>query len=460
MSEPVISVRGLGKKYKLGATLSPNTLRDHIAQSAKSLFSQIYGNRQGNSPLPNDARHSTLVTSASRREFWALRDVSFDVQQGEVMGIIGRNGAGKTTLLKILSQITEPTEGEVRIRGRVASLLEVGTGFHAELSGRENIFMNGAILGMTRMEIKRKFDEIVEFAGVDRFIDTPVKRYSSGMKVRLAFAVAAHLEPDILLVDEVLAVGDAVFQKKCLGKMGDVTKEGRTVLFVSHNMSAVQQLCSTGLLIEEGAIAYLGATEKCIDRYLKSASNRQESIVSHAATNDLAVKLHNVTVNGSTNDRQNLPIGCKQLDIIISGSIDRPMPLLLEARIYDLREQCLAFFTPRRVREHFEVLPEGRFCLTESIGLPHLNQGEYILSLYISEYRNQGKSPIRLDKALHLEAEGTPTVTGWVFRQARGNGWMLLPEAEPSSDRDSPTLSATDDRSNNAPREESSTVED
>jgi lipopolysaccharide transport system ATP-binding protein len=201
-------------------------------------------------------------------EFWALKDVSFEVKRGEVIGIIGRNGAGKSTLLKILSRIVEPTRGRVEIDGRVASLLEVGTGFHPELTGRENIYLNGAILGMSRAEIKSKFDEIVDFAEVEKFLDTPVKRYSSGMYVRLAFAVAAHLEPEILLVDEVLAVGDAAFQKKCLGKMGDVANEGRTVLFVSHNMPAVQQICQMGIVLNEGGLNYYGAIDAAVGRYL------------------------------------------------------------------------------------------------------------------------------------------------------------------------------------------------
>lgn len=214
--------------------------------------------------------NSQLPSSPSAPdEFWALRDVSFDVQPGEVIGVIGRNGAGKSTLLKILSRITEPTSGEARIRGRVASLLEVGTGFHPELTGRENVFLNGAILGMSKQEIRNKFDEIVAFAEIEKFIDTPVKRYSSGMYVRLAFAVAAHLEPEILIVDEVLAVGDASFQKKCLGKMQEVSgRDGRTVLFVSHNMTAVQSLCSRCLLMKGGQVSCHGDTETCIREYL------------------------------------------------------------------------------------------------------------------------------------------------------------------------------------------------
>ena len=227
MARPSISVRHLGKRYQLGSRAAHNTLRDQITDSVRRVFSRSKGR-----------------AASDGGEFWALRDVSFDVAKGEVLGVIGRNGAGKSTLLKVLSQITEPTEGEVRMRGRIASLLEVGTGFHPELSGRENVYLNGAILGMTKAEIRGKFDEIVAFAEVEKFLDTPVKRYSSGMYVRLAFAVAAHLEPEVLIIDEVLAVGDATFQKKCLGKMKEVGASGRTVLFVSHNMSAVMALCS------------------------------------------------------------------------------------------------------------------------------------------------------------------------------------------------------------------------
>ena len=208
-----------------------------------------------------------------REEFWALRDVNFEIKQGDVVGIIGRNGAGKSTLLKILSRITEPTTGRIRMQGRVSSLLEVGTGFHAELSGRENIFLNGAILGMGRVEIRRKFDEIVAFSGVEKFLDTPVKRYSSGMYVRLAFAVAAHLEPEILIVDEVLAVGDASFQRKCLGKLGEVSREGRTVLMVSHNMTSIGQLCNDTIWIESGHLRLRGPTKAVISEYLASGSH-------------------------------------------------------------------------------------------------------------------------------------------------------------------------------------------
>jgi lipopolysaccharide transport system ATP-binding protein len=244
-----ISVMGLSKSYLLGRTTPrPTTLRE-------ALLERVRPRASGGSP-------ST---------FWALRDVSFEVGRGEVLGIIGRNGAGKSTLLKILSRITEPTDGEVRLNGRVGSLLEVGTGFHPELTGRENIFLNGAILGMRRREIRAQFDAIVEFAEVERFIDTPVKRYSSGMYVRLAFAVAAHLNTDILVVDEVLAVGDAAFQKRCLGTLGDVARSGRTVLFVSHNMGQIQRLCTRAIVLREGQVVQTGTAEECVRDYLAAA---------------------------------------------------------------------------------------------------------------------------------------------------------------------------------------------
>jgi lipopolysaccharide transport system ATP-binding protein len=259
----MIHVENLGKKYIIthqresSSRYRYKALRDVIASGAKSLTKTFL--KPSSKKMPNP----------EREEFWALKDISFEVSQGEAVGIIGHNGAGKSTLLKILSRITQPTEGRITIKGRVASLLEVGTGFHPELTGRENIYLNGSLLGMSRFEIKKKFDEIVEFAEVEKFLDTPVKRYSSGMYVRLAFAVAAHLEPEILVVDEVLAVGDSAFQKKCLGKMGDVaTKEGRTVLFVSHSMQAIAQLTKRCLLLSRGNIQYNGDTDQAVRLYL------------------------------------------------------------------------------------------------------------------------------------------------------------------------------------------------
>lgn len=254
MSDVAIRAEGLGKVYRLGRRERYRTLRDTLTDALTAPLRRLRSSNSSNGHAPT---------------LWALKDVSFEVNRGEVIGIIGRNGAGKSTLLKILSRITEPTEGTAQIHGRVGSLLEVGTGFHPELTGRENIFLNGAILGMKRAELQRKFDEIVAFAEVEKFIDTPVKHYSSGMYVRLAFAVAAHLEPEILIIDEVLAVGDVAFQKKCLGKMGEVSKQGRTILFVSHNMIAVENLCSRVILLERGRIAIEGLSHNVIGQYLR-----------------------------------------------------------------------------------------------------------------------------------------------------------------------------------------------
>jgi lipopolysaccharide transport system ATP-binding protein len=269
MSEAIITVENLSKKYLVGHNTGGNggyrytALRDVVGREVRNLARKTI----------DAVRGRQIVQGDEVEEFWALKKVSFEVERGEILGIIGRNGAGKSTLLKILSRITEPTEGRVTLRGRVASLLEVGTGFHPELTGRENIYLNGAILGMTRAEIRRKFDEIVAFAEVERFLDTPVKRYSSGMYVRLAFAIAAHLEPEILVIDEVLAVGDTEFQKKCLGKMDEVSHEkGRTVLFVSHNLAAVAEMAGRALLLEAGSVAVDGPIAEAISTYLSKGS--------------------------------------------------------------------------------------------------------------------------------------------------------------------------------------------
>lgn len=277
MADSIITVENVSKKYLIGHQAERYTaLRDVVTNSAKGVFRKTKAVLTGSF---NDAGNTI-------EEFWALKDVSFEIKAGDRLGIIGRNGAGKSTLLKVLSRITEPTHGRITIKGRVASLLEVGTGFHPELSGRENVYLNGAILGMSRQEIKKKFDEIVAFAEVERFLDTPVKRYSSGMYVRLAFAVAAHLEPEILIVDEVLAVGDAQFQKKCLGKMEDVSRnEGRTVLFVSHNMGVIAQLCQKAICMQHGTVINLGNTRDVIDSYLIGTKSDNNAYIFDTETN-------------------------------------------------------------------------------------------------------------------------------------------------------------------------------
>jgi lipopolysaccharide transport system ATP-binding protein len=321
MGDTIIKVENLGKCYRIshqGERQRYVALRDVLASKVKGLFQH---------------RKSETGNRKSVEDFWALKGVSFEIKQGEVVGIIGRNGAGKSTLLKILSRITEPTEGRITLRGRIASLLEVGTGFHPELTGRENIFLNGAILGMSRAEIKKKFDEIVAFAEVEKFLDTPVKRYSSGMYVRLAFAVAAHLEPEILIVDEVLAVGDADFQKKCLGKMENVSRrEGRTVLFVSHNMKAIQTLCQTGIVLEAGRVKCLSTADEALQVY--SESTEMQNIATFRV-DDSRPSISSVRVDSSELEQGNLivdidfkspfplspPIG----GLVISSSLGTPV---------------------------------------------------------------------------------------------------------------------------------------
>jgi lipopolysaccharide transport system ATP-binding protein len=279
MTDIAISCEALSKQYRIGERESYKALRDVITDAAAGPFRRVrsaLGRNGATNGQPSPVGRPSAETQNSDR-FWALKDVSFEIKPGEVVGIIGRNGAGKSTLLKILSRITKPTAGHAKIHGRVGSLLEVGTGFHPELTGRENIYLNAAILGMRKAEVERQFDEIVAFAEVEKFIDTPVKRYSSGMYVRLAFAVAAHLEPEILIIDEVLAVGDAAFQKKCLGKMGEVAHGGRTVLFVSHNMSAIRTLCDRTLVLDGGLVVYAGATASAVAIYSADSKFASES---------------------------------------------------------------------------------------------------------------------------------------------------------------------------------------
>ena len=293
----IIKAENLGKKYTIGHQAERGrytSLRDVLMENARTLWMKTKDLATG----------KPIIQGDTLEEVWALKDMSFEIHRGEAMGIIGRNGAGKSTLLKVLSRITEPSTGRVTIKGRVASLLEVGTGFHPELTGRENVFLNGTILGMRRAEIDRKFDEIIDFSGIEKFVDTPVKRYSSGMQVRLAFAVAAHLVPEILLVDEVLAVGDALFQKKCLGKMGDIATEGRTVLFVSHNMAAINQLCSRCLLLDHGKIIVEGPVEEVTFAYL--SQNAENSSLSFATTDKKTAQIVRagiLNVKGTEADR-------------------------------------------------------------------------------------------------------------------------------------------------------------
>jgi lipopolysaccharide transport system ATP-binding protein len=308
MTQLAIRVEGLSKRFRIGARQAPyETLRDSLMQALATPFRRAA------------AVWRRQATDASEDEIWALQDVSFEVKRGEVVGIIGRNGAGKSTLLKILSRITEPTTGRVRLKGRIGSLLEVGTGFHPELTGRENVYLNGAILGMQRNEINRKFDEIVAFAELEKFLDTPVKHYSSGMYMRLAFAVAAHLETEILLVDEVLAVGDAAFQKKCLGKMDDVAKQGRTVLFVSHNMGAIMQLCPTSITLQKGQLVARGSSKEMVQQYLSSLFESNGSNLEHVPTRggDGRLRFVSCYLLDETGKRTELPVAGHPVDVVL-----------------------------------------------------------------------------------------------------------------------------------------------
>lgn len=334
MSNIAIKAENLSKAYQLGEIGTGTISRD-----LERWYAKIRGKED---PFLRIGETNDRSTKGDSDIVWSLRDLNFEIQQGEAVGIIGRNGAGKSTLLKILSRVTGPTTGKISGKGRIASLLEVGTGFHPELSGKENIFLNGAILGMRKHEIKRKFDEIVDFAGVERYIDTPVKRYSSGMYVRLAFAVAAHLESEILIVDEVLAVGDAEFQKKCLGKMGEVSQgEGRTVLFVSHNMDAVLNLCRSGIVLSNGTMGYMGNTAACVEYYQNSALNAVDSWVSkkenfHPHFNRISYKLSGeqpnliLTINFTTSSAANNPAAFAVFGIksSLGGTIMEAIPSL------------------------------------------------------------------------------------------------------------------------------------
>jgi len=362
--QPAISVQNLGKRYVLSHQFQERytALRDVVSNGVKKLADKL------RHPLTAPAEDPT------HEEFWALRDVNFEIQQGDRVGIIGRNGAGKSTLLKILSRITEPTCGQIKIKGRVSSLLEVGTGFHPELTGRENIFLNGAILGMSKAEIARKFDEIVAFAEVEKFLDTPVKRYSSGMYVRLAFAVAANLEPEILIVDEVLAVGDQQFQKKCLGKMEEVGKEGRTVIFVSHSMPTVTSLCDRAILLESGRVAKMGPTSEVVMHYYTSGQ------ASPASADFSAKYVGDSKVRLLKGDIKNSKGG-----VALETRIDEPVVVEMA---FEILEKNVPVLVP-----NFHFYTAGGDCafVSHDTGMQYLAQGKYVSKCIIpGNFLNEG----------------------------------------------------------------------
>lgn len=399
----IIEVDRLGKRYHLGA-IGPSSLRDSLARwfgkdAAPKPAAPAAGSRAGDEP----------------NSFWAVRDVSFEVQPGEVVGIIGRNGAGKSTLLKLLSRITVPTHGRAVLRGRVASLLEVGTGFHPDLTGRENIFLNGAILGMRRAEIAQKFDEIVAFAEIGQFIDTPVKRYSSGMYVRLAFAVAAHLEPEILVIDEVLAVGDVGFQKKCLGKMQDVATHGRTVLFVSHNMGAVQSLCSRALMLENGRAVTMGDTRSVLARYLQQGGEDSDTWKRgpEDPASPLQLETAHVRLAGEA-PRQ-------QLQIEMHFRTTAPhRPAFVSVDVLNSLGASVMQAIPTVTPFVTDDSPEHTVHV--NIELPPLIPGRYSLTLWAGPHFTEPYSMI--DRALGFEIDRSPT-PGRTFEHAPDHGYIV-----------------------------------
>ncbi|HEX8463438.1 MAG TPA: polysaccharide ABC transporter ATP-binding protein [Abditibacterium sp.] len=401
-ADVAVAVRGLSKSYSLGHNgPRATTIREAMLQKLRNPLQRV-----------------------ERETFWALRDVEFDIQRGDVVGIIGRNGAGKSTLLKILSNITRPTRGYVDLFGRVGSLLEVGTGFHQELTGRENIFLNGAILGMTRREIERQFDAIVDFSGVEKFLDTPVKRYSSGMFVRLAFAVAAHLNPDILIIDEVLAVGDAEFQNKCLGKMQDVAQEqGRTVLFVSHNEAAVRRLCKSAIYLKSGQVEFSGAPEAAFAAYRaqRSSSGFDPTNRRHAS-GDLEIVNAYLTFEGiQTTD---LLSGTKPL-LTLELEARKTTKFFPEIMVRDANATPI-LFAPLGLSQGLDyTLPPGQHTLELELQVPFLAAGKYSMDLSLPELGVCFHDFIEEALVFAVSATGSP-LTGWHFEQSSGQGAVLL----------------------------------
>jgi lipopolysaccharide transport system ATP-binding protein len=398
-----IRVDNLSKSYRLGLTHA-GSLRELVNRATRRLLGRE------EAPLPHELNGVATRVAEHGKKFWALRDVSFDVLPGEVVGLIGHNGAGKSTLLKILSRITAPTAGRVEMRGRISSLLEVGTGFHPELTGRENVFLNGAILGMTKAEIRCKFDAIVDFAEIAQFIDTPVKRYSSGMYVRLAFAVAAHLEPEILVIDEVLAVGDAAFQKKCLGKMGDVAKLGRTILFVSHNMAAVRSLCGRAVWLDGGRIRQDDNSGDVVDHYLcESASGRDDLDVRQAIASlphDPVFRLRSIAVRQEGREGTNVVTG-KPIEILIDYEVFRGTDGL---HVYfEVRDQDGLLLFESLHNGQVEGLPRveaGRYLSRALIPADFLAPLQYELRFLAGIHYVRGLMPHAISIPLSVEASG------------------------------------------------------
>ena len=378
MSNTVIEFNNVGKQYILGS-IGTGTL----SQDLNRWWANIRGKED---PYLKIGETNDRTQKGDSRFVWALRNINFKVEQGDVVGIIGKNGAGKSTLLKILSRVTSPTTGDIKIKGRIASLLEVGTGFHPEMTGRENIFMNGSIMGMTKAEIKSKFDEIVDFAGVAKYVDTPVKRYSSGMMVRLGFAIAAHLEPEILVVDEVLAVGDAEFQKKAIGKMQDISKgEGRTVLFVSHNMAAVRSLCTRGVMLNNGMVDFSGNIQDTLAHYLKiDESTHSGKIIENIKFTKSTLTISNIEINGTNLSESTIQSNQHELTIKIEGCTREEMNYDVMLILRNKDGIPYATYAKGHYMGDIQHLPAGKFTIERTIILPKiLTRGVVYIDLFI-----------------------------------------------------------------------------
>lgn len=403
-----IEFENISKQYRLGL-VSTRTLSHDLNRWWQTAI------LRHEDPYLKIGETNDRATKGDSEYVWALRDIDFKVEQGDVVGIIGKNGAGKSTLLKLLSRVTTPTTGTIRARGRIASLLEVGTGFHSELTGRENIYMNGTIMGMSKAEVTRKLDEIVDFSGCERYLDTPVKRYSSGMTVRLGFAVAAHLDPEILVVDEVLAVGDAEFQKKAIGKMQDVSRgEGRTVLFVSHNMASIRALCKSGVLLENGCVKSIGEINDVVDQYLGNAVRLDgEPIIDSFKIHDKNLTVDSVVVNGQTTNKLDLRWPARTIDVVVRGKYEGDIPMDLELCIFTDNEVLVAKRTPSLSSGITTRVNNDSFELHESLTLPEgFTNGVYFLRIDITHpkvsYLAQANNAVQINIDGNYTPQGIP----------------------------------------------------
>jgi lipopolysaccharide transport system ATP-binding protein len=378
-----IEFNHVGKQYRLGLVSTGTFSRDLSRWWAMNVLGK-------EDPFLKIGDTNIRSTKGESEFVWALKDINFSVEQGDVVGIIGKNGAGKSTLLKLLSRVTAPTVGEINVCGRIASLLEVGTGFHPEMTGRENIYMNGAIMGMTKAEVTRKLDEIVDFSGCERYIDTPVKRYSSGMKVRLGFAVAAHLEPEILVVDEVLAVGDAEFQKKAIGKMQDVSKgQGRTVLFVSHNMAAVRSLCQKGVVLRDGMTDFIGTVDEAVNHYMESSTSQAEEqklMTDCIQECKSFLRINEIQINNTPYDLTSLNHGQEVLDVLIKGNTSDSIRCDIKLIIKKQDGTPMACYMEGRYKGHLYDIQPGDFTINRHIRLPkYMADGAYTIDMALYE---------------------------------------------------------------------------